>query len=133
MTSKFPWRWQNDRFLAEATVQSQAEARIKMKVKTWYDEHLVQFRVSEADLAMIMVSTEEDATPIKEQLDGGADFAALVKKEKSEDPRTKDKGGAMGTMDLEEMPPTIKEPIENAKDGDVIGPIDPMGKFAISK
>ena len=119
--------------LAEATVQSQAEARITdEKVKTWYDEHLVQFRVSEADLAMIMVSTEGDANSIKEQLDGGADFAAIAK-EKSEDPRTKDKGGAMGTMDLKQMPPTIKEPIENAKDGDVIGPIDLMGKFAIFK
>ena len=119
--------------LAEATVQSQAEARITdEKVKTWYDEHLVQFRVSEADLAMIMVSTEVDATSIKEQLDGGADFATIAK-EKSEDPRTKDKGGAMGKMDLKQMPPTIKEPIESAKDGDVIGPIDLMGKFAIFK
>jgi peptidyl-prolyl cis-trans isomerase C len=119
--------------LAEATVQSQAEARITDdKVKAWYDEHLVQFRVSEADLAMIMISTEEDANAIKAQLDGGADFATLAK-EKSEDPRTKDLGGAMGSMDLKQMPPTIKTPIESAKDGDVIGPIDLMGKFAIFK
>jgi peptidyl-prolyl cis-trans isomerase C len=119
--------------LAEATVQSQAEARITdEKVKAWYDEHLVQFRVSEADLSMIMLSTEEDANAIKAQLDGGADFATIAK-EKSEDPRTKDNGGAMGSMDLKQMPPTIKTPIESAKDGDVIGPIDLMGKFAIFK
>ena len=55
--------------LAEATVQSQAEARITdEKIKTWYDEHLVHSRVSEADLAMIMVSSEEDAKAIKAEL-----------------------------------------------------------------
>ena len=119
--------------LAEATVQSQAEARITdEKIKTWYDEHLVQFRVSEADLAMIMVSSEEDAKAIKAELDGGGDFATIAK-EKSEDPRTKDKGGEMGTMDLKQMPPTIKTPIEAAKNGDIIGPIDLMGKFALFK
>jgi parvulin-like peptidyl-prolyl isomerase len=39
----------------------------------------------------------------------------------------------MGTMDLKQMPPTIKDPVETAKDGDVVGPIDLMGKFAIFK
>ena len=119
--------------LAEATVQSQAEARITdEKIQKWYDEHLVQFRVSEADLAMIMLNTEEDATEIKAELDNGADFTAIAK-EKSEDPRTKDKGGEMGVMDLKQMPPSIKTPVEAAKNGDIIGPIDLMGKYALFK
>ena len=33
----------------------------------------------------------------------------------------------MGTMDLKQMPPTIKEPIENAKNGDIIGLNRPHG------
>ena len=119
--------------LAEATVQSQAEARITdEKIQKWYDEHLVQFRVSEADLAMIMLNSEEDATAIKAELDNGADFTALAK-EKSVDPRTKDKGGEMGVMDLKQMPPSIKTPVEAANNGDIIGPIDLMGNFALFK
>ena len=39
----------------------------------------------------------------------------------------------MGTMDLKQMPPTIKTPIEAAKNGDIIGPIDLMGKICSLK
>ena len=119
--------------LAEALVQSQAEKRASDdKIKSWYDEHLVQFRKNEADLSIIMVQTEEEGNAVKALLDGGADFAATAK-EKSLDPRTKDNGGSMGKMDLRQLPPAMRTPIEAAEAGALVGPISLMGSWAVFK
>ena len=78
------------------------------------------------------MSEEALATKLKGDIDGGADFAALAK-EHSEDPKAKETGGAMGTLNLQQLPPMLKDPVSKAKDGDVVGPIDLMGKFAVIK
>ena len=119
--------------LAEALVQSNAEKRATDElIKKWYDDHLVQFRKNEVDLSLIMSKSEEDAQGIKAELDGGADFIALAKA-KSTDERTKDSGGAMGPVDLRQLPPTMKTPIEAGNEGDFIGPINLMGQWAVLK
>ena len=119
--------------LAEAMVQSKAEeSATDEAIQKWYDEHLVQFRKNAVDLSMIMSATEAEAQGVKAELDGGGDFAALAKA-KSTDPRTKDNGGSMGSVDMRQLPPDIKTPVEAGKDGDLIGPMNLFGQWAVLK
>ena len=117
--------------LASALVKAKADERITDdKIKGWYDEHLVQFRTSEAELGMILLKDEETAKQIKAQLDGGADFAATAK-EHSLDPRTKDKGGDMGKIETRQLPGQLRASVEAAKAGSIIGPMNMMGSWSI--
>ena len=119
--------------LVNAYIQKELDARLTdVKLQEAYNERLVQYQKTEADMSMIMVSEEALATKLKGEIDGGADFAALAK-EHSEDPKAKDTGGAMGTLNLQQLPPMLKDPVSKAKDGEVVGPINLMGKFAVIK
>ena len=119
--------------LVNAYIQKSLDARLTdAKLQEAYNERLVQYQKTEADMAMIMVSDEALATKLKGDIDGGADFSALAK-EHSEDPKAKETGGAMGTLNLQQLPPMLKDPVSKAKDGEVVGPINLMGKFAVIK
>jgi peptidyl-prolyl cis-trans isomerase C len=119
--------------LVNAYIQQALDARLTdAKLQEAYNERLVQYQKSEADMSMIMVSEEALATKLKADIDGGADFTALAK-EHSEDPKAKETGGDMGTLNLQQLPPMLKDPVSKAKDGDIVGPINLMGKFAVIK
>ena len=119
--------------LVNAYIQQALDARLTdAKLQEAYNERLVQYQKSEADMSMIMVSDEALATKLKADIDGGADFTALAK-EHSEDPKAKETGGDMGTLNLQQLPPMLKDPVSKAKDGDIVGPINLMGKFAVIK
>ena len=75
--------------LVNAYIQKELDARLTdVKLQEAYNERLVQYQKTEADMSMIMVSEEALATKLKGEIDGGADFAALAK-EHSEDPKAK--------------------------------------------
>lgn len=70
------------------------------KLKAYYNENKTNYEYVTA--SHILVSTEEEATAIKQQLDDGADFAKLAK-EKSTDTTSAEKGGALGEFTHDEM------------------------------
>ena len=113
--------------MASAWVKEMAETRVtEEKMKAWYDEHLVQFRKSDANLSMMLLSDEATATKLKAELKGGASFSELAKTN-SLDPRTKANGGDMGTIDTRQLPEDLRTAVEAAKAGDVVGPLSLMG------
>jgi peptidyl-prolyl cis-trans isomerase C len=117
--------------LASALVKTKADERITdEKIQSWYDEHLVQFRTSEAEMGMILLKDEEAANTVKGLLDGGADFAETAKAH-SLDPRTKDKGGDMGKIETKQLPGQLRASVEAATAGSIIGPMNMMGSWSI--
>ncbi|MBY0598101.1 peptidylprolyl isomerase [Bacillus bingmayongensis] len=70
------------------------------KLKAYYNENKTNYEYVTA--SHILVSTEEEATEIKQQLDDGADFAKLAK-EKSTDTTSGEKGGSLGEFMRNEM------------------------------
>lgn len=70
------------------------------KLKAYYNENKTNYEYVTA--SHILVSTEEEATEIKQQLDDGADFAKLAK-EKSTDTTSGEKGGSLGEFTRNEM------------------------------
>ena len=119
--------------LVNSYIQQQLDTRLTdEKLQEAYNDRLVQYQKQEADLSMIMVDAEELANNLKTQIDGGADFAELAKAN-SVDPKAKETGGNMGSINLQQLPPMLKDPVSKAKEGDVVGPLNLMGKFAIIK
>ena len=119
--------------LVEAMLRQVAEEKTTDEaLKVWYDEHKVQFRRDEVKLAQIVVDTEADAQAVVDSANAGTDFALLAK-EKSVDPGTKDKGGEVGWVPRQQMPPDLKTALASAKAGDVVGPISAMGKHIVLK
>ncbi|MBO1582130.1 peptidylprolyl isomerase [Bacillus sp. XF8] len=70
------------------------------KLKAYYNENKTNYEYVTA--SHILVSTEEEATEIKQQLDDGADFSKLAK-EKSTDTTSGEKGGSLGEFTRKEM------------------------------
>jgi peptidyl-prolyl cis-trans isomerase C len=117
--------------MVQALIQKQAEARVTdEKLQTWYDDHLVQFRKSELDLAMVVVQTEEEAKLALEEINGGAVFADVAKA-RSIDPQAATTGGDMGKIEAASLPPQLRMEVENTEAGKIAGPINMGGAFAL--
>lgn len=69
----------------------------------------------------ILVKTEAEALQLKEQLEGGADFAELAKKHSS-CPSSRD-GGNLGTFGPGQMVPEFDQVVFSAPVGEVQGPV----------
>lgn len=70
-------------------------------VEEYYEQHPSQFTTKEQrTVRHILVDTEEEAKEIIKSLDGGADFAGLVK-EKSKDTASIESGGVIGPFDTD--------------------------------
>ena len=76
---------------------------------------------TEYNASHILVATEEEATALKGQIDGGADFAALAK-EKSTDGAAAN-GGSLGWFGLGMMVKPFEEAVVKMQAGEVAGPI----------
>lgn len=70
----------------------------------------------------ILVETEDEAKAIREQIDGGADFAAIAA-QRSLDPGSKDDGGDLGWFSQEEMVPEFAEAAFALEPGEVSEPV----------
>lgn len=108
------------RILLQILYQKEIKDKVKVskaEVKRHYDK--LEFEVKARH---ILVKTEEEAKKIKEELDKGADFAQLAK-EKSTDPRTKDKGGDLGFFNWGKMVGPFQEVAFKLKPGEVSEPV----------
>jgi peptidyl-prolyl cis-trans isomerase C len=101
-------------------------------LKTWYDEHLVQFKKETAEVFMIVAANQADADVIVAELDAGGDFAAIAK-EKSIDPQSKANGGSLGEIELSAVPPQMAMALNSAEEGKHTKPINMGGAFGILK
>ena len=101
-------------------------------LKTWYDDHLVQFKKETAEVHMIVAGTQEDAEAIAAELDAGGDFATIAKA-KSIDPQSKANGGSLGEIELSAVPPQMAMALNSVEEGKHTKPINMGGAFGILK
>lgn len=81
-----------------------------------------QPQATEYNAAHILVETEEEATTLKAQLAGGADFATLAQ-EHSIDPGSGSRGGDLGWFGVGMMVKPFEDAVVGATLGEVAGPI----------
>ncbi len=105
------------------------------EIKQFYDSHLDEFTDPEVVRARhILISVGPDATPeegaaaekkaldLKKEIDNGADFEKLAK-EKSDDKRTKRRGGTLGFVTRENMPEEFPDRLFSIKEGEISDPV----------
>ncbi|MDZ5606052.1 peptidylprolyl isomerase [Bacillus pseudomycoides] len=90
------------------------------KLKAYYNENKTNYEYVTA--SHILVSTEEEATEIKQQLDDGADFAKLAK-EKSTDTTSGEQGGSLGEFTRNEMVTEFAEAAFKQEVGTISDPV----------
>ncbi len=110
-----------------AMAQSLIEAVVKErtteeKVKTYYDDHKVQYARPQVNASHILVKDEALINEIKTKLDGGDDFSALAKAH-SMDPGSKENGGSLGWFKKSDMVGPFAEAAFAADKGNVTGPV----------
>ncbi|MDC7676002.1 peptidylprolyl isomerase [Asticcacaulis machinosus] len=123
-----------ERILGDMLVENTVDAAIDDNaVKNLYDEQLKLAKQSEEIRArLIMTRTREEGEAIIKQLQAGSMFEALAM-EKSTDQATRFNGGDMGYFTTDVMPAAYKGVLANAKPGQIAGPIEIDGGFAILK
>src|SRR5581483_5250979 len=88
-----------------------------------YQEFLKNASPTEAvRLRQVVLATQAEADQVKKQLAGGAAFEAVAM-ERSKDEATRFKGGDLGPMTTDTLPPPIAAALAGAKPGQLIGPI----------
>ncbi|MFT3995824.1 MAG: peptidyl-prolyl cis-trans isomerase [Asticcacaulis sp.] len=103
------------------------------KVKDLYDEQVKLAQKSEEVRArLILVKTKEEADSVLRQLQGGGLFEALAM-ERSIDQATRFNGGDMGYFTTDVIPESYRGALLNAKPGQIAGPVQIDGGWAIFK
>lgn len=72
----------------------------------------------------------ERAENIAERAAEGADFAALARRH-SDDPHTRDRGGLLGRMRVQQLPPALRKAIVQLEVGRVSAPIRDRGSWVV--
>jgi parvulin-like peptidyl-prolyl isomerase len=78
----------------------------------------------------ILVETEDEATEILDELEGGADFAELAE-ERSIDTGSGAQGGELGEFGRGQMVPEFEEAVFTAEIGEVVGPVETQFGFHV--
>jgi hypothetical protein len=102
-------------------------------IKAYYEKHLPQFRTPQRSLELIATPDEATAKRLIKEIKAGADFATLAR-EHSVDDRSKAEGGSLGWVPLPSLIPEVATKIENAAEGEIVGPInlgDASGLFRV--
>jgi hypothetical protein len=83
---------------------------------------------------VIMVANPQEAQKVRQQLDGGADFAALAR-QVSRDPNTKRLGGELApfTLNSTRLPANFKQVAFALKPGEVSDPVQASGAYYLIK
>lgn len=112
------------------------EKRIQItdeQIATYYDKNKAQFVTKgEANLAHIQVANEAEANAIAQQLNNGADFAALAK-EKSTDKLSAAQGGNLGWAKAGTFPQAFEHAANQLQVGQVSQPIKIDNAYHIIK
>lgn len=90
------------------------------EVRTRFEER--RGELAQVELRRIVVDSQSTALDLRSRLDRGADFAELASQE-SADPASAARGGSLGSLLLSELPDVVREAIEGARPGAVVGPL----------
>jgi peptidyl-prolyl cis-trans isomerase C len=123
-----------ERVLGDAVVQSVVSGAVnESAVRGLYAEQQKLAKVTEEIRArQIVLATLTDADAVKKLLASGASFEALAM-ERSIDAATRFNGGDLGYFTTDVMPPAYDEALRAAKVGDVVGPVQVDGGWALMK
>ena len=92
-------------------------------IKGLYQDQLRLSRQTlEFHARQILAASQPDADAVRKLLQGGASFESLAA-ERSVDPATRFNGGDLGYFTADVMPPAYAAALQNAKPGEVVGPI----------
>lgn len=124
----------NDRILGDMLVEHTIDRDVDDKaVKSQYDDQVKLSKQSEEISArLILLKTKADADAVMKSLQAGAIFEATAM-EKSIDQATRFNGGDMGYFTTDIMPQAYKGVLATAKVGDLAGPVQVDGGWAILK
>ncbi|MDP2308074.1 MAG: peptidylprolyl isomerase [Pseudomonadota bacterium] len=91
-------------------------------VKTWYNDHLVQFAKPQVKARHILVADKAEADKLLADVKGGADFSKIAA-EKSTDKGSAKEGGDLGWFERGRMVPEFADAAFAGEKGAVVGPI----------
>jgi parvulin-like peptidyl-prolyl isomerase len=129
--------WAKANLTAAHTLQELAPNPSDAEIRAFYDKEKARF--TQLQLSHILVAVEggpvkarsgktptpeqgmQKAAMLAQQLKGGADFATLAK-QYSDDPQSAERGGDVGQVAAEALPPEI-QPVMGLKSGEVSQPI----------
>lgn len=92
-------------------------------IKAFYDKHLPQFRAPQRELELIATPDDALAKRLIAEIKAGGDFAALAR-EHSVDQRSAAEGGKLGWVPMPSLIPEVATQIQDAAEGDIVGPIN---------
>lgn len=123
-----------ERILADLVVDSTVTGAIsEQAIRSLYQEQVRLSRASEEIRArQILVATQAEAEAIRKLLVSGGSFEALAM-EKSLDAATRFNGGDLGYFTVDIMPDSYEAALKPAKAGQVIGPFQVEGGWALVK
>ncbi len=102
------------------------------EVKAYYDAHKTEFQSpARRRVAQILVATEAEAKALRAKLDSGAEFETLAR-QSSRDFVTAPKGGDLGWITAEKVPPSFAE-ILTLLAGQVSKPVDDAAGWHLIK
>ena len=111
-------------YLSGVTLDETAKAAVTDEaVQALFDEKYANAEPGkEYQAAHILVATEDEAKAIKDQLDGGADFAAIAR-EKSTDRGSASAGGDLGWFGVGMMVKPFEDAVIAMKKGEISAPV----------
>ena len=117
--------------LVNAAVQKIVSEKITNELtKKYYDQHGPQF--SEVHASHILVKTEEEAKDLKKQLDKGANFSELAKKN-SKDPSAAQNAGDLGFFTRDRMVKAFSDKAFSMKVNQISDPVKSQYGYHIIK
>ena len=123
-----------ERILGDMLVESVVtDAVNENTIRGLYAEQLKLAKQSEEIHArQILVATQAEAEAVKKLLVSGASFEALAM-ERSTDAATRFNGGDLGFFTTDVMPEAYEANLKAAKPGEIVGPFETDGGYAIVK
>jgi peptidyl-prolyl cis-trans isomerase C len=123
-----------ERILGDMLVESVVDKAVNENaINTLYQEQLkLSKQTDEFHARQIVSTTQAEADAVKKLLASGADFQALAM-ERSIDPNTRFNGGDLGYFTTDVMPEAYGLALKDAKVGDIIGPFQVEGGWAVAK
>ncbi len=121
-----------ERVLGDMLVESVVEKAVNDNaIRGLYQEQLKLSKQSEEYRArQILVQSQADGEAVKKLLSSGASFDALAM-ERSSDAATRFNGGDLGYFTVDVMPDAYGAALKVAKPGDIIGPFQTEGGWAV--
>ncbi len=125
-----------DQMLLDALMSDVLKDKVEIsdkELQDFYASHVSMLpQAQQIRAAQIVVPTIKQATELKQQLDGGADFADLARRF-SMDQATKAKGGDLGQYRKGQTPPQVEAVLLSLKPGTVSQPIETSSGFHLVK